>query len=211
MLRCQNHRIVESFRLEKTFEIIESNRKPHTTESLPLNHVPECYSTADLTVERRLGGLSLLSSVEVSLYLVGGTSPEEQSSLLSQRCLSHHWQKRWLVARPATPLSWAWIRIAYDKSSGCCFAEVSSSRHLPVGSAGFYLEFSQDTFEIFSTGSILETHSPFFQVTWVSALHWQVLRAFQGYPTKYSGANCSDVNYFIYWNIQYRLVVHPVS
>ena len=38
-------RITESFRLEKTLKIIESNCKPNTTKlpRLPLNHVPKCH------------------------------------------------------------------------------------------------------------------------------------------------------------------------
>lgn len=51
----------------------------------------------------------------------------------------------------------AGIRIACDENSGYCFAEVSNSHYLAVGSSGFYLQFSQET------SGILKTHSPFFQ------------------------------------------------
>lgn len=53
----------------------------------------------------------------------------------------------------------AGIWITYDKSD--CFAMESSSHQLPGGSSGFYLRFSQETFEFFPMGGVLKAQRPF--------------------------------------------------
>lgn len=60
------------------------------------------------------------------------------------------------------------IRIAYDKNTGYSFAEVSSSHYLPVGSSGFYLQFSQETWT-FSYGWCFKNPSCLL-ATWIGFL-----------------------------------------
>lgn len=108
---------------------------------------------------------------------------------LSGHCLICHWLKYRLVIDPASVLSW-------EQELESLLIEIPDGalQRCPAGTtSSFHKRLLKFCLWVVLWNPIV----PSLEVTWVSVLHRQVLRTFEGCPTKHSGANCSCVCYLI--------------